>query len=324
MRRREVVALLATGLAWPEAAFAQQRLPAIGFLNSASREGFEPYVAAFRDGLKEAGFVEGQNILVEYRWAEGHYDRLPSLVKDLMVQEVAVIAATSTPAALAAKAATTSIPIVFTTASNPLDLGLVASLSRPGGNVTGATQMNVEVAPKRLELLHELLPSVTAMALLINPANPYVEAVRRDTSAAADRLGINLEVLSASTEGEIEEAFATAARLGVGALVIGTDTFFTGRSEQLAALTLRYRLPSIYQYRAFAAAGGLLTYGGSIRFSYRTAGSLTGRVLKGEKPADLPVEQVAQIELVINLKTAKVLGLTFPITLLGRADEVIE
>ena len=302
----------------------QPAMPVIGFLNSASPDGYAVPVGAFRQGLKDIGYVEGQNVAIEYRWAEGQYDRLPALAADLVRRQVTAIAATSTPAALTAKAATTTIPIVFTTASDPMRLGLVASLSRPGGNVTGATQLNVEVGPKRLELVRELLPAATIIALLVNPTNPVAETLARDLQAAARTIGLQLHILNASTERDIDDAFANLAKLRAGALVVGSDVFFNTRSEQLGALTVRHGVPTIYQYREFAAAGGLMSYGGSITDSYRRAGGYTGRILKGEKPADLPVQQSTKVELIINLKTAKALGLTFPITLLGRADEVIE
>ena len=325
MRRRQFIALVGGAATWPLAARAQPpAMPVIGFLNSASPDGYAVPVRAFRQGLKDIGYVEGQNVAIEYRWAEGQYDRLPALAADLVRRQVTAIAATSTPAALTAKAATTTIPIVFTTASDPMRLGLVASLSRPGGNVTGATQLNVEVGPKRLELVRELLPAATIIALLVNPTNPVAETLARDLQAAARTIGLQLHILNASTERDIDDAFANLAKLRAGALVVGSDVFFNTRSEQLGALTVRHRVPTIYQYREFAAAGGLMSYGGSITDSYRRAGGYTGRILKGEKPADLPVQQSTKVELIINLKTAKTLGLTLPLSLLGRADEVIE
>ena len=274
--------------------------------------------------MKESGYTEGQNVLIEYRWAESQYDRLPALATELVRRQVAVLAATGTPAAIVARKATTTIPIVFTTAGDPVDLGLVTSLSRPGGNATGATQLSVEVSPKRLELLHEMLPKATIMALLINPTSPNAAAVSTETQIAARARGLQLHVLNASTERDIDEAFAKAIQLKADGLIVGTDAFFNGRNNQLVALMLRHALPTVYQYGEYTAAGGLASYGGSIKSSYRTAGILTGRILKGEKPADLPVQQTTKMELIVNLKTAKALGLTLPISLLARADEVIE
>jgi putative tryptophan/tyrosine transport system substrate-binding protein len=324
VRRRDFIKLLAgSGAVWPLAARAQQ-MPVIGFLNSGSADRFAPMLAAFLQGLKEAGFVEGRNVAIEYRWANGQYDHLAALVGDLVRQRVSVIAATSTPANLVAKATTSTIPIVFTTGGDPVQLGLVASLSRPGGNVTGVTQMTGEVAPKRVELAQELVPQAASIGLLINPKNPLAAMVERDSRAAAMKLGIKLDVLYVSNDPELEEAFTSFRRSGAGVLVIGTDAFFNNRLEQLATLAIRSSVPAIYEYHQFVAAGGLASYGGSIIDSYRLAGGYVGRVLKGEKPADLPVQQASKIELLINLKTAKALGITVPQSIQNRADEIIE
>ncbi len=325
MKRREFIALLAGAATWSFAARAQQ-LPVIGFLNSASPGSYARYVTAFLQGLKEAGYVEGQNVAIEYRWAEGRSDRLPAMVADLVQRQVTVIAATTTPAALAAKAATTTIPIVFEVGGDPVQLGLVANLNRPGGNVTGVTQLNSVVAPKRLELLHELLPTATVMALLVNPTDSALaETTARDLQTAAHSLGLKLHVLNASTERDFDAVFAKLIELRAGGLVIGSGAFFAARSEQLAALAVRHAVPAVSANRRFVAAGGLASYeAGSITDSYRLAGVYTGRILKGEKPADLPVQQTVKFELAINLKTAKTLGITVPLPLSGRADELIE
>ena len=300
-------------------------MPVIGFLNSASPGPYAHMVDAFRQGLKELGYIEGQNVAIEYRWADGHYDRLPAMAADLIHKQVVVLAATSTPGALAAKAATTTIPVVFAISGDPVKEGLVASLNRPGSNVTGVTQANVETTPKRLELLHELVPTGTIMGLLVNPTGHGLsEAVSIGLEAAARTLGLQLETLKASTEPELEAVFGIVVQLRASGLVIGSDPFFTSRIEQLAALSIRHGVPTIYQYREFVAAGGLLGYGGSIVESYRLAGVYTAKILKGDKPADLPVQQSTKVELIINLKTAKALGITVPLPLLGRADEVIE
>jgi putative ABC transport system substrate-binding protein len=328
VKRRTFITLLSgAAAAWPLAAQAQQPgMPVIGFLNGASPEGYAPNLAAFRQGLKEAGYIDGQNVTIEYRWAEGQYDRLPSLAADLVQRKVTVIAATSTPAALAAKAATSTVQIVFTTGGDPIKLGLVASLNRPGGNVTGSTQLSVEVGPKRLELARELFPGATTVALLVNPASPLAATVSKDLQAVADTLGVRLHVLHASTEADFEAAFATAAQLRAAALVIsGADPLLGSHAAQLGALALRHSVPAIYQFREFAAAGGLMSYGGYTTDTYRLGGVYTGRILKGEKPADLPVVQFStKVELILNLKTARALGITVPLPLSGRADEVIE
>jgi putative ABC transport system substrate-binding protein len=327
--RREALvggAALALPIFLPLAARAQQRaLPVIGFLGSASPELFADRLRDFRAGLNDTGYVEGRNVAIEYRWAHGHYDRLPALAADLVRRRVTVIAAISgAPVAVAAKAATSTIPIVFQVGIDPVQMGLVASLNRPGGNLTGITSLNVEVGPKRLELLHELVPTATTVAFLVNPANPSADPLSRDLQAAASKLGLQIHVLRASTEHDFDAVFATLVRLRAGALVIGTDAFFTSRSEQLAALAVKHAVPTAYQWRGFAAAGGLMSYGGDFTDLLRRTGVYAGRILKGEKPADLPVQQSTKIELIINLKTAKALGLTVPLPLLGRADEVIE
>jgi len=331
MRRRTFISLLggaaaAPSLLWPLAARAQQpAIPVIGFLNSGSPDTDGDRVRAFRQGLSETGYVEGRNLTIEYLWADGHNDRLPSMAADLARRGVNAIVTGGTPATLAAKAATTTIPIVFVLSTDPVEAGLVASLSRPGGNITGVTGLNVELAPKKLELLHELLPSAATVALLVNPTNTVAaENETRTVQAAARTLGLQLHVLHASTERDFEAAFASLAQRRAEALVIGSDLFFTSRSEQLAALTVRHAVPSIYQFREFTAAGGLMSYGGSFTDWGRQAGIHTGRILAGAKPADLPVQQATRVELFINLKAAKALGLAIPLPLIGRADEVIE
>jgi putative ABC transport system substrate-binding protein len=300
-------------------------MPLIGFLGPGSAQSDAYRVTAFRQGLREAGFVEGQNFTIEYRWAEGHYDRLPTLATDLVRRQVAVIAASSLPASLAAKAATTTIPIIFETAANPVKIGLVASLNRPGGNITGVTQMSEEVTPKRLELLHELLPKANVLALLVNPTDSAIaEPQAREVLSAAKALGVEVDVLNASTEHDFDAVFAKLLDLRAGGLVIGGDAFFTSHAKQLAALTVQHAVPAIYQWREFAAAGGLMSYGSNITDTHRLVGIYVGRVLKGDKPADLPVQQATKVEMYINLKTAKALGVTVPLPLSGRADEVFE
>jgi putative ABC transport system substrate-binding protein len=327
LKRREFIALLGgSAAAWPLAARAQRPMPLIGYLGSESADLSAGRLAAFREGLIEAGYAEGNNVTIECRWARGQNDRLPALAADLVRRQVSVIATIgSTPAALAAKAASTTIPIVFQVGSDPVEVGLVASLARPGGNVTGVTNLNIELGPKRLELLHELVPTATVVGLLVNPTSPdLTESSVKDLQAAARALGLQLQVLHASSERDFDTVFTTLHQLQVQALVIGPDAFFIARSEQLGALTAHHAVPSITQYREFAAAGGLMSYGGSTKDADRRAGIYAGRVLSGQKPAELPVVQTAQVELVINLKTAKALGITVPTSLLGRADEIIE
>ena len=326
MRRRDFITVLGGAVAWPLAARGQQLpMPMVGFLNSSSSDADGDRVRAYRRGLSEVGYLEGRNVTIEYRWADGQNERLPSLAADLVHRGVNVIVTGGTPATQAAKAATTSIPIVFILSTDPVEAGLVSSLNRPGGNLTGVTGLNVSLAPKKLELLRETLPTAATMALLVNPTNPTAaERETRDIRAAARTLGLQVQVLEASTERDFNTVFARLGQLRADALVIGSDLFFTSRSEQLAALTIRHAVPSIYQFREFAAAGGLMSYGGSITDWGYQGGKHTGRILAGAKPADLPVQQATKVELFINLKTAKALGLTLPITLLGRADEVIE
>ncbi len=325
MRRRELIALLGGAAAWPVAARAQQAVvPVVGVLGSATAREWAPPVAAFLRGLSEVGFAEGRDVAIEYRWAENQYDRLPSLAAELIYRQPSVIAALTTPSAIAAKAATATIPIVFTTIADPVQIGLVASLNRPGGNLTGVTFLNVEIVPKMLELLHEVVPTATTMAALVNPTNPNADTWSTSLQVSARTLGLELNVLKVSTERDIDRAFATLIPLRVGGLVIVNDIFIITREEQLAALALHHRVPTIFQTRASVVAGGLMSYAGNVSDAYRQAGVYTARILKGEKPVDLPVQQATKVELIINLKTAKSLGLTFPITLLGRADELIE
>jgi putative ABC transport system substrate-binding protein len=326
MKRRAFITLVGgAAAAWPLAARGQQAaMPVIGFLGVASPDLWASRVRAFHQGLSETGTVEGRNVAIEYRWAEGRNDRFPELAADLVRRQVTVIALGGVPAALAAKSATTTIPIVFQMGADPVEAGLVASLNRPGGNITGITSLNVEIGPKRLELLHELVPTATVVALLVNPSNPVAETQARNHQAAARTLGLELHVLHASTEGDFDNVFATLAQLQARGLVIGNEGLFNARSERLAALALRHAVPTVFQFPEFAAAGGLMSYGSSGTDGFRLAGVYTGRVLKGERPADLPVQQSTKVELIINLKTAKALGLTVPLSLLGRADEVIE
>ena len=327
MRRREFISLIGgAAAAWPFAARAQQvQMPVVGYLSATSPDDGEPRAAAFRRGLQEAGYIVGQNVAIEYHWAEAQNDRLPAMAADLVKHHVTVIAATTTPAALAAQAATTTIPIVFEVGSDPVRLGLVTNLNRPGGNITGVTSLIVEVAPKRLELLHELLPTAKVMALLVNPADrALAQAQAREVLSAARIRGLELHVLNVRSEGDFDAVFADIKRLRVGGLVIGAGSVLVRGLDKLAALTVRHAVPAIYQYRDFPAAGGLMSYGTDTLESYRLAGVHIGRVLKGENPAELPVVQATKFELIINLKTAKALGLTVPNTLIGRADELIE
>jgi putative ABC transport system substrate-binding protein len=323
-RREFLTALGGATVAWPLAAHAQPTLPVIGFLSSRSPGESAGAIAAFRQGLKEAGFVEGQNVVIAFRWAEGAYDRLSELATDLVHHQVSVIAAISPQAALAAKAATTTIPIVFQSGADPVTAGLVGSLNRPGGNLTGFYRAGSEFVPKCMDLLREVSPKTTVVAVLMNPTSMLRDLQSRDAQAAARDLGLQLQVLNASTERDFEPVFASLTELKVGALVIGTDSFFTSRSEQLAALALRYPVPAIATSREFAAAGGLMSYDASLADQYRQVGGYIGRILKGERPAELPVQQATKYELFINLKTAKALGLTIPDKLLAIADEVIE
>jgi putative ABC transport system substrate-binding protein len=325
VRRREFITLLGGAAAWPITARAQQAMPVIGYFTIGSIESSEFGKATFRKGLAESGYVEGRNVAIEYRRAEFQNEQLATLAADLVARRVTVIAACGNPAtAIAAKAATNTIPIVFATAIDPVELGLVASLSRPGGNLTGVTSLNVEIGPKRLELLHEVVPTARSMALLVNPTNPVTEPLVKESQAAAQALGVSLHVQNASTDQEIDSAFMSLARVGAGGLVIGPDAFFNNRAERLAALALRDGVPAIHSRPQFPAAGGLMSYGGDSTEAYHLASLYVGRILKGEKPSDLPVQQVTRVGLIINLKTAKALGITVPLGLLAGADAVIE
>ena len=330
MRRREFIKLVGSGataaIAAPRALRAQQpAMPVVGFLNSMSRDLYADQLRAFHEGLNQAGYFEGRNVTIEYRWAEGQNDRLPALAADLVRRQVSVIVtANATPPALAAKAATSTIPIVFTLGSDPVKAGLVESLNRPGGNLTGITGLGLQLMAKRLELLREVAPKAALFSLLINPTTPIAETISAQTHAAAHALGVELEILHASSPHDFPSTFATLVARRTGGLVLGIDPLFTSHRKQLGALTVRSGLPAIYTYRDFALAGGLMSYGTNFADSSRFLGLYTARILKGEKPADLPVQQATRVELIINLKTAKALGLTMPTALLVRADEVIE
>jgi putative ABC transport system substrate-binding protein len=325
MRRRDFIKVVAgSAMTWPLAARAQQAaMPVVGWLGSDTRQSEDSRLAHFREGLKEIGYSEGQNLAVEYSIAEGQYDRLPALAAELVRRQVNVIALHGLPAARAAKAATTTTPIVFEFGNDPIRLGLVASLNRPGGNITGVTSLNVEVGPKELELLHELVPNAAVIGLLVNPNNPDPE-IQKYPQEAARRLGLRLNVLRASNDSDFDAVFASLVQMRANALVIATDALFTSRGGQLGELAFRHAIPAISPYREFSAAGGLMSYGTNIANLYRQVGIYAGRILKGEKPGDLPVQQAVKLELIINLKAAKALGLTIPPTLFARADEVIQ
>jgi ABC-type uncharacterized transport system substrate-binding protein len=325
LKRREFITLLGGAAAWPVAARAQQAvMPVIGFLNATSPDTFADRIRAFRQGLGETGYFEGRNVVIEYRWAAGQNDRLPTLAADLVNRQVTMIAAGGGLSARSAKAATTTIPVVFWIEGDPVEVGLVASLNRPGGNLTGVTTLGAELGPKRLEVLQELVPRATTIAVLVDPDTLTSATILRDLQVAAHTLGLQLLILNASTERDFAAAFATLTKQGAGGLVIGPGPLFFSRSEELAVLALRHEVPSIFQSREFAAAGGLLSYGGSVTDSYRQVGVYSGRILKRENPSDLPVQQTTKVELIINVKTAKALGIAVPLSLLGRADEVIE
>jgi putative ABC transport system substrate-binding protein len=325
MNRRKLLLLLGTAMTTAAAVRAQQKaMPVIGFLSGAARRPGAPYLTAFGQGLSEAGYTEGQNAAIEYRWAEGRYDRLPGLAADLVGRKVDVIVTQGVPALLAAKGATTTVPIVFSTGEDPVSTGVVASLARPGGNLTGVSIMLIELYPKRLEVLSELVPHAGVISFLVNPINSNTERIIGDMQEAARTKGIELQILKAGNESEIDGAFASLDQFHVGALLVGADTFFNSRREQLVALASRHAVPAIYEGREFAALGGLSSYGPSVTTTWRQVGGYVGRILKGAKPADLPVEQPTRFELVVNLNTAKELGLIVPPSILARADEVIE
>jgi ABC-type uncharacterized transport system substrate-binding protein len=325
VRRRDFITLVGGAVAtWPLAARGQKAgMPVVGVLGSGSL--VKPFIVAFHQGLNEFGYVEGQNVKLEFRWADGQFNRLPDMAVDLVHRQASVIVAMAMPAPFAAQAATRTVPIVFTMASDPVMLGLVGSFNRPGGNITGVTAMSVEVGQKQLEFLHELVPATKAVGLLVNDGNPLVaENLSKVFQAAARTLSLKLHVLHASTEHGLDAAFVNAAQIHADGLVIGADPFFNSHSEQIAALALRHKIPTISFTREFASAGGLMSYVGNFTEIFRVAGAYTGRILKGEKPTDLPIQQATKIELIVNLKTAKALGLDVPAMLLARADEVIE
>jgi putative tryptophan/tyrosine transport system substrate-binding protein len=326
MKRRDFITLLGgAAAAWPLGARAQQpAVPVVGFLATAGADLRVASARAFRLGLRETGFIEGQNVLIEDRAANGRYDRLTAMADELIRKPVSVLVTGGIPATLAAKASGTTISVVFYMGGDPIELGLIHSLSRPGGNFTGVTNLNTELGPKRLELLHGLVPAATSFALLVNPANRNAESQWRDMEAAAHALGLQMHLVRAKSESDFDGVFVTITQLRTGGLVIGADGVFVSRSQELAGLAFRHRVPAIFQFREFAAAGGLVSYGGSLSDAYRQVGIYTGRVLNGEKPADLPVQQTTKVEMIINLATARALGITVPLPLLGRADEVIE
>jgi len=326
MTRRELILLfLAGAMTAPRALRAQQRaIPVVGYLGNISLSATAPYLAGFHQGLSEAGYVEGQNLAIEYRWAEGSYDRLPALAADLAARKVDVIVASATPGITAAKGATSTIPIIFLGGGDLVAAGLVASLARPGGNLTGIGIFGPELNPKRLDLLTELVPEAKVIALLVNPNNPSAESTTRDVQEAARAKGRQLHTLKAGIESEIDAAFVTLVQRHAGAIVVGSDPFFNSRLEQVVALAARHAVPAIYEWREFAEAGGLISYGPSLTGTWRQVGAYVGRILAGAKPADLPIQQPTTFELVINVKTAKALGLTVPQSILGRADEVLE
>jgi putative ABC transport system substrate-binding protein len=325
VKRRDFISLIGGAAAWPVTARAQQSMPVIGYLSSGSPKGFASRLAAFREGLAATGFHEGQNVAIEYRWADGQDQRLPAMAADLIQRRVSVIAAPGgLAAARAAKAATKTIPVVFETGANPVEAGLVASLRQPGANVTGVTSLSVEIGPKRLELLHELVPAAKAVGVLVNPGNPNSLAALKELEPVAPKLALELEIVEAGTDADLESAFARLRERRAGALVVTPDPFYNSRHGQLGTLTLRHAMPAAFHSRDFVVSGALMGYGGSVAESHRQAGIYTARILKGDQPANLPVQQVTKVELFLNLKTAKALGITVPLPLLGRADEVIE